>query len=149
MGVIVNQPLENVDFATLLEQADIPTGAGDHQIPVYFGGPVDRARGFVLHSGDYQHEDMLIHQNNIAVSANTGILRDMAGGKGPRKSLLVVGYAGWAPGQLEQEIESNSWITVPASEELLFSVDDEMKWGTASQSLGVDMSRYSTIVGHA
>lgn len=148
MGVIINQPLEMVHYSSLLESEDITVTSND-EISVYYGGPVDRSRGFVVHSCDYVADNVLFSSEGISVSANTAILRDMVLGKGPRKSLLCVGYAGWTAGQLEQEIEENSWITVPASPELIFDVENDMKWAMSSQSLGIDMNFFSHSVGHA
>ena len=149
MGVIVNQPMERVDYGSLLEEEPMPAFAENEELDVYYGGPVDRARGFVIHSNDYDNDDVIFRGDYVSVSANTNILRDMVQELGPRHTLLAVGYAGWAPGQLEKEIEENSWITVPATPELIFQLDDDMKWGMASQSLGIDMNFYSPMVGHA
>lgn len=149
MGIIVNQPLEYVTYDALLEESDLPRTNSDDEIAVYYGGPVDRSRGFVIHSTDYNKGELLCAHDGIAVSANTGILKDIAEGHGPAHATLVVGYAGWTAGQLEREIEENSWITVPATRELVFDIDDEMKWGMASQSLGIDMNFFSHSVGHA
>ena len=149
MGVIINQPLELVHYSSLLEEEGICADDLDEEIPVYYGGPVDKSRGFVVHDNNYRSEGTLFQSDTVSVSANTLILRDMATGKGPKKSLLTVGYAGWTAGQLEHEIEENGWITVPASEELIFGIDDDMKWGMASQSLGIDMNFFSQTVGHA
>jgi len=149
MGIIVNQPLETVGYNSLLDENDIPAAQQSEEISVYYGGPVDRTRGFVIHTDDYNKGETLIQGNGIAVSANTGILRDMLHEQGPQQSLLIVGYAGWAAGQLEQEIEENSWITVPASPSLIFATENDMKWTMASQSLGIDMNFFSHTVGHA
>lgn len=149
MGIIVNQPMEQVEFASLLEEAEIPQEIRQRHIDVYYGGPVDRHRGFVLHSNDYSTEGTLFRGEVASVTASTRALCDMMAGHGPRKSLLAVGCAGWGPGQLEQELEENSWISVPATPELLFDIDNDMKWGMASQSLGIDMNFYSHHVGHA
>ena len=149
MGLIINQPLELVNYAALLEDMDLPKEAADKQLPVYFGGPVERARGFVLHSTDYERDFSLIRTQDLAVTASSTILQDMAADRGPKDAALVVGYAGWTPGQLEAEIEQNSWITVPATPELVFHTENELKWATASQSLGIDMAFFSTTVGHA
>lgn len=149
MGVIVNQPLETVHFSSLVEGLHIPDSALHKEIPVYYGGPVDRARGFVIHTSDYKREHTLTCQGDVAVTASSGILEDIMMGRGPRKSALIVGYSGWAAGQLEQEIEQNSWITVPSSANLVFECENEFKWATASKSLGVDMNFFSTTVGHA
>lgn len=149
MGIILNQPLELVHYTALLENDDVPEDRAVDEIPVYYGGPCDRNRGFVIHSTDYNQSDALISDSGIAVSANTGVLRDMFRGHGPQQATLIVGYAGWSAGQLEQEIEENSWITVPATREIVFDLCDDMKWSMASQSLGIDMNFYSHYVGHA
>lgn len=149
MGVIINQPLELVNYGALIEGMDMPLDAMTRQVPVYFGGPVERARGFVIHSTDYDREFSLMRSGDLAVTASSTILQDMAVGRGPKKAALTVGYAGWTPGQLEAEIEQNSWITVPATPELVFDTENDLKWATASKSLGVDMAFFSTTVGHA
>ena len=149
MGLIINQPLELINYGALLEGMDIPKEAADRELPVYYGGPCERARGFVLHSNDYQRDFTLARSGELAVTASSGILTDIMNERGPSKAILCVGYAGWTAGQLEAEIESNSWITVPASHELVFGTDDELKWATASKSLGVDMAFFSTTAGHA
>lgn len=149
MGLIINQSLELVNYSSLFEGMDLPNDAQDGQLPVYFGGPCERARGFVVHSTDYKREFTLARSNELAVTASSQILTDITNGKGPEKAVLCVGYAGWTAGQLEAEIEANSWITVPASQHIVFDTDDELKWATASKSLGVDMAFFSTTVGHA
>lgn len=149
MGIILNQPLELVNYGALLDGMEMPMDALTKQIPVFFGGPLERARGFVIHSTDYARDFSLMRSNDLAVTASSTILQDMAAGRGPKQAALVVGYAGWTPGQLEAEIEGNSWITVPATPELVFDTENDLKWATASQSLGIDMAFFSTTVGHA
>jgi len=149
MGIIINQPLELVPCASLLDTEDMPADSKLEEMAVYYGGPVDRSRGFVVHSADTKTGEPLSVHNGIAVSANTALLKDIVRGRGPMRSVLAVGYAGWTAGQLEQEIEENSWITVPATPELIFDLDNDMKWGMASQSLGIDMNFFSHTVGHA
>ena len=149
MGLIVNQPLESVNYASLLEGMELPKEAASKEIPIYFGGPVERSRGFVVHSTDYYRDFSLARSSELAVTASATILGDIVEGKGPRQAVLAVGYAGWGAGQLEAEIEANSWITVPASASLMFQTENELKWATASKSLGIDMAFYSTAVGHA
>lgn len=151
MGCIINQPIEMVHFSALLEQVDIPATKAMRDIPVHFGGPTERSRGFVMHTTDSApvHESIAEH-NGIAITAVTGILRDIAEGEGPESAALIVGYAGWGPGQLEREMEENSWITVPATKELIFDTANEHVWSLASQELGIaDMAFYSQQVGHA
>ena len=128
---------------------DLPKDSAAAQIPVYFGGPVERTRGFVVHSTDYYRDFSLARSQELAVTASSAILGDIVAGNGPKHAALVVGYAGWSAGQLEAEIEQNSWISVPASEKLMFGTDNELKWATASKSLGIDMAFFSTTVGHA
>ncbi len=149
MGIIINQPLELVNYGALVDGMDMPMDAINKQVPVYFGGPVERARGFVIHSTDYDRDLALMRSGELAVTASSTILQDMAASRGPAQAALVVGYAGWTPGQLEAEIEQNSWLTVPATPELVFDTDNDLKWATASKSLGVDMAFFSTTVGHA
>lgn len=149
MGVIVNQPLEMLNYSALIDGIDLSHEAAAEKIPVYFGGPVEKARGFVIHTTDYYRDFSLARSGELAVTASSAILNDMVMGKGPQKSALVVGYAGWSAGQLEAEIEANSWITLPATAGIVFDTENELKWATASKSLGIDMAFYSTTVGHA
>ena len=149
MGLIINQPIERLNYAALLDGMDLPKDALDKEIPVYYGGPVERSRGFIVHSSDYSRDFSLARGNELAVTASSAILGDIVAGKGPKEAALIVGYAGWGAGQLEAEIEGNSWITVPASAQLMFETENELKWATASKSLGIDMAFFSTTVGHA
>lgn len=149
MGLIINQPIELVNYGTLIEGMNLPAEAATKNIPVYFGGPVERARGFVLHSTDYFREFSLMKSGELAITASSNILADIARGEGPKDAVLIVGYAGWSAGQLEAEIEQNSWISVPATHELVFGTENDLKWATASKSLGIDMAFFSTTVGHA
>ncbi len=149
MGLIINQPIELVNYSTLVEGMDLPKDNSNREIPVYFGGPVERARGFVIHSTDYYKDFSLARSGELAVTASSAILSDIVEGRGPKHSALIVGYAGWTAGQLEAEIEQNSWISVPATEKLMFGTENELKWATASKSLGIDMAFFSTTVGHA
>jgi putative transcriptional regulator len=149
MGLIINQPLELVNYGSLIEGMDLPKDNAARQMPVFFGGPVERARGFVIHTTDYYREFSLARSGDLAVTASSAILNDIVAGKGPKQAALVVGYAGWSAGQLEAEIESNSWISVPATEKLVFGTESDLKWATASKSLGIDMAFFSTTIGHA
>lgn len=149
MGLIINQPIELVNYTTLIEGMNLPKAHSDQQLPVYFGGPVERARGFVLHSTDYFRDFSLMRSNELAITASSAILGDIVAGNGPKHAALVVGYAGWSAGQLEAEIEQNSWISVPATADLMFNTENELKWATASKSLGIDMAFFSTTAGHA
>lgn len=149
MGVIVNKPLEMIHFATLFQQIGIEITARMRDLTVYHGGPVEENRGFVLHSADWRAPDTLVGKSGVAITASASVLREIAAGGGPVDRLLTIGYARWASGQLESEIEANSWITVGATPELIFHTDDEAKWALSAKSLGVDMNRYSPVAGHA
>jgi putative transcriptional regulator len=150
MGIIINYPVENLDIREIFEQLDINSVQKAHALPVHFGGPVEANRGFVVHSADdYASNESLIQRNGVAVTASINVLQELAKGQGPAQGMLVLGYAGWSPGQLEQEIEGGSWIVVPATKQLVFDTDNETKWNVAISTLGIDMGHYSTDVGHA
>lgn len=150
MGLVINQPVELLNYSTLLQGVDEQIEKAIQDIPIYFGGPVERHRGFVLHTSDYYREFSVSRSGELAVTASSGILQDIMEGRGPRRSALIVGCAGWTAGQLEAEIEQNAWITVPATEALVFNTDNDLKWVTASKTLGIsDMAFYSRAVGHA
>lgn len=149
MGLVVNQVLETFTFPDLLEQLSIDSSGVDDRILVHFGGPVDSGRGFVLHSADYLQESTLMVDDNIALTATVDILRAMASGDGPTRSILALGYAGWGPGQLDQEILANGWLTVPADSELVFGPDQDGKWERALEKIGIDPRLLSGEAGHA
>jgi len=151
MGLIVNKPAPDIMLADLLEQLKITAEApGCGQMPVHFGGPVETARGFVLHSADYQSN---LHSMKVSdgfrMTATMDVLEDIAHGEGPRRALLTLGYAGWGPGQLENEIALNAWLTTEADPELVFGLADVAKWGGALRTLGVDPLTLSTSAGRA
>jgi putative transcriptional regulator len=116
---------------------------------VHFGGPVEPGRGFVLHTADYCEEATLPVAGNIAVTATLEIMRAIGKGRGPQRSLFALGYAGWAPGQLDAEIQANGWLSVAADESIVFDPDLDGKWQRAFAKLGVDLSTLSSAVGHA
>ena len=149
MGMMVNYPVENVEMKDILDQLEIDSQIKLREFPIHFGGPVEANRGFVVHTADYTSRESLIESNGIVVTANVSILQELAQGKGPDQGMLVLGYAGWSAGQLESEIESGSWIVVPATKKLVFDTDNEIKWNVAVATLGFDMGHYSTTVGHA
>lgn len=149
MGVVINRPIANIRLGEILRSLSINTERDVGDLPVYFGGPVESHRGFVLHSSDRMLEDSVLGADGMAVTANVGILRGIAEGNGPRQGILLLGYAGWGEGQLEQELESGHWIIVPATRELVFETENEMKWTLAAASQGVDIMRVSSVVGHA
>ena len=116
---------------------------------VQFGGPVESGRGFVLHSADYIQDSTLVVNDDVALTATVDVLKAMASGDGPRRSLLALGYAGWAPGQLDAEIQANGWLHSSADEELIFGLDLDDKWSRAMAKAGVDITLLSSEAGHA
>ena len=149
MGLVVNKVMENIDFPDLLDQLGLsPSPTGD-DIRGHFGGPVESGRGFVLHSSDYVQDATMVIDEQIAMTATTDILRDIAEGDGPRNSLLALGYAGWGPGQLDTEIQANGWLSVPADSSLVFNLDPQAVWQGALAKLGIDVSMLSGDAGHA
>lgn len=157
MGIIINQRAPNISFAELLEQLKIVPSEDRISLPsalnamdVYLGGPVETGRGFVLHSADYFKADSTLPINDsVCLTATIDILRDIAKGSGPAKALLALGYAGWAPGQLEDEIQSNGWLNCPADPELVFDAAIDRKYNRALDRLGVDPIRLVNDSGHA
>jgi putative transcriptional regulator len=149
MGLVVNKLIGSLTFPDLLQQLGIETGDLEDEIRVHFGGPVETGRGFVLHSADYLHEGSLQVNEEVALTATVDILREIAKGRGPRRCLLALGYAGWGPGQLDSEIQANGWLNVDADEALLFDDDLEEKWQRAISKLGFDVTKLSGDAGHA
>jgi putative transcriptional regulator len=157
MGIIINQRAPNISFTELLEQLNIvPTEdrisvpSGLSAMAVHLGGPVETGRGFVLHSADYfKSESTLPIDESVCLTATIDILRDIAKGSGPNKALLALGYAGWAPGQLEDEIQSNGWLNCPADPELIFDPEVDRKYTKALGSIGIDPIRLVNDSGHA
>ena len=149
MGLVVNRALDSLSFPDLLEQLGIdPSGIGK-QIKVHFGGPVESGRGFVLHSPDYVQDATMVVNHDVALTATVDILKAIAGGAGPRQSLLALGYAGWGPGQLDSEIRSNGWLHVAADDDLVFGPNLDGKWTRAMDKIGVNPLMLSDDAGHA
>jgi putative transcriptional regulator len=149
MGLVVNRLNDQITFPDLLEQLDIDSSDLRHSVPIHFGGPVEAGRGFVLHSPEYEQEGTLQVSEGVSLTATVEILRDMAVGKGPEKSLLALGYAGWGRGQLDAEIQSNSWLHVDPDDALVFGSDLDGKWERAIAKLGFDFKMLSGDAGHA
>jgi putative transcriptional regulator len=149
MGVIVNAPVEKISINDILDQMQLGLRAGDRKLPVLFGGPVEAHRGFLMHNGEYQQESAISARDGITVTANSAVLTGWLAGDFPASMLLALGYSGWTAGQLESEIESGSWVVVPATQHLLFDTPHEAKWDLAIASLGFDMGNFSSTVGHA
>ena len=149
MGLVINRAIDSLTFPELLEQLEIDPGSGGDQIRVLFGGPVEQARGFVLHSPDYLQDASLVVDDNVVLTATIDILRAIADGTGPNNCLLALGYAGWGAGQLDSEIKSNGWLSVDADEDLVFGCDLDEKWERAMTKIGIDPRMLSDSAGHA
>lgn len=149
LGIVINRPLE-LKLAGLFEQLDVSDpdpAAADN--PVVMGGPVGPERGFVLHNPVGTFENSLAVSSDIQLTLSRDVIDVMATGSGPKKSLVALGYAGWEPGQLENEMLANSWLNVPATPEIVFDMPFNQRWMSAAQTLGIDISRISPDAGHA
>lgn len=150
MGLIINKPIEGLGFHELVKNLDIRVTADAPDAPVLFGGPVETGRGFVLHSGDYESGDSTLQvTNEVSLTATVDILRAMAEGRGPDHAVFTLGYAGWGPGQIENEIRFNGWVHCDPDSKLIFETDMERKWSGALAKLGIDLSVLSTNAGRA
>jgi putative transcriptional regulator len=157
MGIIVNQPAAHITFSDLLVQLEVLPAADLIQLPreaggvkVLKGGPVDTQRGFVLHSADFFIENSTLPiDEGICLTATLDILKAIARGAGPASAVLALGYAGWAPGQLENEIHQNGWLHCTADRELIFGADAEGKYALALKKIGIEVGMLSSEAGHA
>jgi putative transcriptional regulator len=149
MGLIINRPTE-IRLGDLYEQMEIDhdSVASDDQ-RVYLGGPVQTDRGFILHTDEQKWDSTLHIARGVSVTTSRDILEAMANGQGPKKSLVTLGYAGWAEGQLERELSENAWLSGPADIRLLFETPSDERWMAAAQLMGVDLNLLSGDAGHA
>ena len=149
MGVVINQRSAQIDLEHLCETLEMgaPRFHGDQ--PVYIGGPVESTRGFVLHSQDHMRPESVAVTHEIGLTSSVSILRDITNGTGPVHSIVSLGYAGWHAGQLEQEMAANIWLNLPASSDLLFSIESDDVWAKSYATLGVDPAHYVADAGTA
>ena len=157
MGIVINKLADDVSFRDLLVQLDIVQARNEPDLPggvdrvrVHRGGPVETGRGFVLHSGDFFLENATLPiAEGVCLTATLEILRAVAEGRGPDEALLALGYAGWAPGQLEAEIQANGWLHSPADGSILFDDDVDSKYDRALAMIGIEPAMLSMEAGHA
>jgi putative transcriptional regulator len=157
MGLVINQRASHISFPDLLERLGIVPSVTDervseqiHAMSIHVGGPVETGRGFVLHSSDYFASDSTLPiENGVCLTATIDILKAIALGRGPHRSILALGYAGWSPGQLESEIQANGWLNCPADMDLIFDPDIESKYPRALAKIGIDPSYLVSDAGHA
>ncbi|MDJ0806975.1 MAG: YqgE/AlgH family protein [Gammaproteobacteria bacterium] len=149
MGLVINRPM-GLQLVDIFEQLDIKvTDPEISNVPVYMGGPVQGDRGFVLHNNDSEWDSTLQVTSDICVTTSLDILQAIAKGKGPARSLITLGYAGWGAGQLEEELAQNAWLNGPAESDIIFKRASEQRWQAAADLLGVDLNLLSSEAGHA
>jgi len=149
MGLVLNRPLPKLQFDDLLKQLGVTPVPSARSIRMLAGGPVENGRGFVLHSGEWATDGTLPVAKDTRLTASIEVLKAIASGEGPRDCVLALGYAGWGPGQVESEIASNAWLTVPAEPELLYGTDPDKAWAAALSKLKVDPLALSSVAGRA
>lgn len=149
MGLVVNKYLGDLTLKGLVDYLNLPHGSIKRDLPIYFGGPVDTGRGFVLHSDDFVHPGTVPLTHHISLTATVDVLQSIAEGGGPKDCLLAMGYIGWGPGQLDSELHSNRWIQVEADPEILFHMPIGKRWEAAIAKLGVTPEVFSEETGQA
>ncbi len=148
MGLAINQPFPDINLGDILMGFDMPIP--DEPLPqVYMGGPVELSSAHILYRSDYQARHYLAVSPTVCLSRDQEILEDIAHGRGPSDYLFCLGYAGWAPGQLENELRMDGWLTLPGDDEVLFRVPDDRKWREAASRYGIDIAVYGDMVGRA
>jgi putative transcriptional regulator len=149
MGLVLNRPIVRPTFDDLLRQLQVAPVPPARQVHLCAGGPVENARGFVLHTADWTGEGSLKVNDALALTASLDVLKVIAEGGGPRECVLALGYAGWGPGQLDREIQENAWLSVQPDETLLFDTQHDTKWRRALAKLHIDPLLLSDVAGHA
>lgn len=149
MGIVLNRPSQ-LQLKDILGHMDITeqVSARNSQ-PIFLGGPVEENRGFVLHTPTQGWEATLAISEEVCITTSKDILQAIAADEGPDHSLIALGYAGWGPGQLEQELQQDSWLSAPARSGIIFEVSPEQRWAAAAQIMGVDVNLVTSTAGHA
>jgi len=149
MGIVLNRLFGDLSFQGLLVQLGVEINETSPELSIHYGGPVDPVRGFVMHTTDYVRVGTTEITPSIALTATVEILQDLANGSGPSRAALALGYAGWAPGQLESELQGNGWLTAPADDDIVFDENLETKWTRALAKIGVSPTMLASDSGHA
>lgn len=150
MGFVINKKLKDFSFSDLaVKLPDVHNKSFLESMFLYQGGPLEKIRGFVLHTSDYQKPGTFRIDSNISISSSLDILTDIAYGSGPKENLIALGYSGWEPNQLERELLENRWLIAPANPELMFNTPDEWKWERAIEESGLDLNRFIPHTGWA
>jgi putative transcriptional regulator len=148
MGVTINQPNHIFTLAEILRGANLPVP--DKELPpVYIGGPVELESAFILYRSDYSAEHKLDISETVSLTRETKVLEDISKGAGPSTYLFILGYTGWGPGQLESELTENGWLTLPASDNIMFDMPNELKWKAAAMQYGIDIATFEDVIGNA
>jgi len=148
MGLVINQPIPHITLSDVLRSANMSVPATPLP-PVYIGGPMEVETSFFLYSSDYRAKTFLEITDNVCLSREPEILQDIARGKGPRDYIFILGYAGWAPGQIENELKVNGWLALPANDKILFNTADDEKWHLAAKEHGIEISLFGDVIGNA
>lgn len=152
VGFIINRPIDTLSVRDLFIQLKIPSAAPQISAPIYFGGPVDTGRGFVLHSPDYKTPEtivVLVENQEVCLTNRLDILLAISKGRAPCEFLMALGYVGWDKNQLEQEIHENLWILTEGKKEFVFGPQNHFKWERLYEDLGVNPENLSLISGQA
>ena len=149
MGIIINKKIDYDLYPDLLEQLGIDKPLNNKKLFIRYGGPVESGRGFVLHSDDIVRKETLNINKGVALTSTAEFFDDLSVGKGPKNSILALGYAGWGPGQLENEIIQNSWMTLSVDNTFLFDNEVSNKWSEAYKIIGIDPNKLSFNSGTA
>ncbi|MGI9228988.1 MAG: YqgE/AlgH family protein [Gammaproteobacteria bacterium] len=149
MGIVINRPLD-LEFGEIIQQMNLKPNNQDVQhLPIYHGGPVQIDRGFVLHDPDEEWSSSIQISPDLGMTTSRDILEAIAAGEGPEHSLIALGYAGWASGQLEQELMDNAWLSAPVDADIIFNTPCDKRWTSATALLGFASHQISPEVGHA
>jgi putative transcriptional regulator len=148
MGVAVNKPHESLRVSDILNSSKLPLPDGPLP-PVYIGGPVDLEAAFILYGNDFDTDNKVEISEHLAISREIKLLEEISRGHGPKQYLLILGYAGWGPGQLEAELVADGWLSLPGDEQIIFQVEDDLKWQRAAIAYGIDIATFGDVVGTA
>ena len=149
MGFIINQPSEEITISTISDQLDIDQPRFDPAAPVYIGGPVEPQRGYILHTDDQMMPNSVPVRDNICLSMHIDMITEISRGLGPLHAKILLGYAGWSAGQLEEEMKQSMWFHLPATEEMLFNTEDALIWDKSFLAMGINAGSLSPQSGSA
>ena len=149
IGIVLNYKIMNVSGDDLFEKLNIVSKNKKKNFSLHIGGPLSQNNGFILHSKEYKKKDTIKISQSVNLTCTTKIIEDIAKNIGPEKYFISLGYAGWGPGQLEEEIINNSWIKIKEELDLIFDVEAEKKWDKAIKITGIDFSKFSSYSGKA